>query len=345
MEVEESLKKRSDGLYQKSIRLPDGKRKCFYGRTQSELNRKILAYRNDLEQGRTFSAVADAWQEKHSTEVRWKTAESHIAPCNRAKAYFAGRLVKDITAPDVSAYIRSIEAKGLAKRTVQLHKDVLSMIFDYAIGTGTELLVNPCAAITLSPGLKQGSRSLPAKSDLDAIKAHAQDDRFSLLPFLLLYTGMRLGEALALRREDFDFKQNTITVNKKLAWVRNQPHIDHFTKTDRGVRVVPLLDPLKEALPEWDGYLFCENGLITNHLFRGEWSRYVKRTGVQCDRHCLRHQFVTMMYEAGVNAPEAATITGHDVSVMQQTYIHITKERQRQAAEKLNQYFKMEVKS
>ena len=332
------MKKRPDGLYQKSITMPNGKRKVFYGKSKAELTRKIAAWNYDAEQGRTFAQAADAWQEKHAAEVRWKTAESHNAPCNRARAFFEGRKLKDISAPDCIAFVRRIEAMGLSRRTVQLHRDVLSMIFDYAIGTGRELLVNPCAAVTISPGLRQTTRDLPARSDIEAIKAHRLDDRFSLLAFLLMYTGMRLGEALALRREDFDLDKGEITVNKKLAWQRNQPHIDHFTKTARGMRVVPLLDPLRDALPEWEGYLFMDDALMTKQAFRRGWETYAKRTGVQCDRHSLRHEFVTLMYEAGLEAPDAARITGHDVTVMQQTYLHITEQRKQAAAEKLNAF-------
>lgn len=332
------MKKRADGRYQKSITLPNGKRKVFYGKSKAEITRKIAAWSYDAEQGRTFAQAADAWQEKHAQEVRWKTAESHNAPCNRARAFFEGRRLKDISTPDCIAFVRKIEAMGLSRRTVQLHRDVLSMILDYAIGTGRELMVNPCAAVTISPGLRQTTRGLPDRSDIEAIKAHRLDDRFSLLPYLLLYTGMRLGEALALRREDFDLDRGEITVNKKLAWERNRPHIDHFTKTARGMRVVPLLDPLRDALPEWEGYLFMDDALMTKQAFRRGWEVYAKRTGVQCDRHSLRHEFVTFMYEAGLDAPAAAQITGHDVTVMQQTYLHLAEDRRRKSAAQLNDY-------
>ena len=271
--------------------------------------------------------------------MRYKTAESHAAPVKRAKAYFGDRHIKDILPPEVAAYVKSIETRGLSKRTVQLHLDVCRMIFDYAIGTGREIITNPCAAVSISPGLHQTARGLPDQRDLDAIRAHKLDDRFSLLPFLLLYTGLRLGEALALTREDFNLDAGRISIYKKVSWQPNQPIIDPFAKTAKGVRTVPLLDVLRDALPDWEGYLFEHNGQpYTKTFFRREWEKYVKRTGVQCDRHTLRHEFVTMMYDAGLDAPDAARITGHDVSVMSKTYLHIREEREKQSAEKLNNY-------
>lgn len=333
------LKKRSDGRYQQSITLPNGKRKVFYGQSQAEITRKIAEFQYEANEGRTFEEVADAWQEKHAGEVRYKTAESHVAPTRRAKEYFADKRIKDITPPEVDAYIKSIEAKGLSKRTVQLHRDVLSMIFDFAIGTAHEIIYNPCNTVKVTKDLEQTTRDLPPQKDIEAIKAHKDDDRFSLLPFFLMYSGLRLGECLALCRDDFDFRKNIITVTKKVSWQPNQPVIDHFAKTDRGIRTVPMLDVLRDALPEWEGYLFEHNGKpYTKTFFRREWTKYAERTGVECDRHTLRHEFVTLLYDAGVDAPAAAKITGHTIEIMQRTYTHIRKEREELSLQKLNTY-------
>lgn len=330
------MKKRKDGLYQKVITLPDGRKKSFYGKTQAEVNRKILAYQHEAFLGRTFREVAEAWEEEHNAQVRYQTMKTSKAPLKRAVERFGDERVKDIHPEDVLRYIRAVEATGLSKRTVQLYRDTLSQVMDYAIATGQEILINPCVSIKLSPGLKKTTRELPSRSDIQKIIDHRNDDRFSLLPFLLLYTGMRVGEALALTREDFT--DSTIRVNKKISWQPNQPVVDHFTKTDRGVRTVPLLDIVKESLPEWEGYLFGGEAPWSQMTYRRAWERYSKRTGVSCDRHSLRHEFVTMMYEAGLNAPDAARITGHDVTVMQKTYLHISEDRLGPSAQKLNTF-------
>ena len=330
-----TMKKRPDGLYQKSIRLPSGKRKVFYARTQSELNRKILAYQYETELGRTFREVAEAWKEEHDSLVRYQTMRTSRAPYNRAVERFGDERVKGITPEDCVRYMRAVEATGLSKRTVQLYRDTLSQIFDFAIATGSEILSNPCAAVRLSPGLRKTTRSLPPREDIQRIIDHRNDDRFSFLPFLLLYTGLRVGEALALTREDFT---DVIRVNKKISWQPNQPVVEPFLKTDRGMRTVPLLDIVKDSLPEWEGYLFGGDAPWSQMVYRRAWDRYAKRTGVSCDRHTLRHEFVTLMYEAGLDAPEAAAITGHDVTVMQKTYLHITEERKKEATSKLNDF-------
>lgn len=338
------MKKRADGRYQKAVTLPNGKRKLFYGRTQAEVNRKILAYQYGAEQGPTFSTVAEQWQEWDESVHTWTTAHSHQAAQKRAVAYFDGERVKDITPIAANAFMRTVEARGLSKRTQQIHLSVLRSIFDFAITQGY-ITSNPAAAVRIEGRSSGGRRDLAPESDIKAIIAHHLDDRISLLPFFLMYSGLRLGEALALTDQDIDLKANTIKVSKKLVWRNNQPVIEPFTKSAAGIRIVPLLNVLKDALPVWTGYLFGRDGqMYTNKQFRLDWKKYAERTGVTCDRHTLRHEFATIMYDAGVDTKEAARITGHGEQVLLQTYQHIRESRQHAAADKLNAYLDGVVK-
>ncbi|MCC8037104.1 MAG: hypothetical protein LIO78_00970 [Clostridiales bacterium] len=62
------MKKRADGLYQISVTVKENgkpKRKVFYGKTQQEARRKMLAWQEKQAAGREFREVAEAWQEKH----------------------------------------------------------------------------------------------------------------------------------------------------------------------------------------------------------------------------------------------------------------------------------------
>ena len=332
------MKKRPDGRYQKAITLPDGKRKIFYGKTQAELTRKILAFQYGQDQGPLFRTVAEQWQEWDASIHTYNTADAHKTPLKRAVAFFGDERVKDITPMRIGAYMRTIEARGLARHSVQGHLSVLRGVFDFAIMQGI-VQYNPCTGIRIESGAPPGTRQLPKQSDIEAIKAHHMDDRFSLLPFLLMYTGLRIGEALALTRADFDLDAKTISVTKKITFHANRPVVDDFAKTPRGIRMVPLLNVLRDVLPEWDGVLFGRDGqYYTASQFTWEWKKYRERTGVQCDRHTLRHEFATIMYDAGVDAKEAAKITGHDVSVLLATYQHIRDERANSAADKLNSY-------
>ena len=56
-----ALKKRADGRYLKQIRIK-GKVKSFYGKTQAEINKKILEYKEEKSTGKYFRDVAEKWE-------------------------------------------------------------------------------------------------------------------------------------------------------------------------------------------------------------------------------------------------------------------------------------------
>lgn len=331
------MTKRKDGLYQEVLSI-SGKKKYFYGRTKTEVLKKVREYKEGEERGVMLSDMAKEWQAAHAGEVGYKTAESHIAPVKDIVNHFSGISVKEVTPPMVKSFMRDIEKRGIAKRTVQLRLDVLRMIFDYAITAHNCIDSNPCQAVSVSKNLPVSTRDIPSRKDIELIKEHAHDSRFAFLPFFLCYTGLRLGEALALT--DNDFRDGVIHISKKVSWQPNQPVVESWTKTKKGMREVPILDILQNEMPKWNGYLFSDDGdkPYTKSAFVKRWRKYAAETGVQTTCHCLRHEFATLMYDAEVDVKEAAEILGHDEKVMRDIYTHITENRRQKTARKLNDY-------
>ena len=133
--------------------------------------------------------------------------------------------------------------------------------------------------------------------------------------------------------EDIDRKSGTITINKKVSYATNQPVLEDHTKTAAGMRTVPLLAPLADALPrdriglifhrEDGGYLnsrdietlwraFCDGaGLYTTQQVKGDsGARQVARREYPYTLHWMRHTFATICYNAGVDVKAAASILG-----------------------------------
>ena len=93
------------------------------------------------------------------------------------------------------------------------------------------------------------TRELPPDNEIEKVK-QSVDATFGLFPYLILYTGCRRGEALALTYEDIDFNKNTISVNKVVVFENGAPKIHHRAKSKSGIRIVPLLIPLKNVLDQ-----------------------------------------------------------------------------------------------
>ncbi|MFN8160886.1 MAG: site-specific integrase [Solirubrobacterales bacterium] len=141
-------------------------------------------------------------------------------------------------------------------------------------------------------------------------------------------TGMRLGEVLPLRREDFDGE--TFTVRR----TAHEGSILEGTKTDHGQpsagRVVPCppgLAALIEAtapridtdllFPTPTGKLWRER-----NFYRDVWYPTQKSAGIDIRPHECRHSYVTHLRAAGVNDADLAEIAGHRVETMLARYTH-----------------------
>ena len=328
------MTRRKDGRWQEAIVL-NGKRKYFYGKSKAEVLRKIASAKEQKERGMLMQQVCTQWQE--SRALRYNTYQTYKLMLKNIIEYFGEDYITEITPKQVNNFIKGKEREGYSHSTISIYLSVLNMVFRYAITDLDINIINPCDNIRLSRDLPKTIRQLPSESDIAAIKAHASDNRFSLFPYFLYCTGMRIGEALAITRDDI--KNNFINVTKKVSWQPSQPVIDNFLKTHNGNRRIVLLNILADKLPpKWDGYLFSNTGKLpyTYNEFKSRWQKYKKETGVQCTLHQLRHNFATILFDADIDSKEAAEMMGHNEKIMREIYTHITDQRRQLSIEKLN---------
>ena len=342
--------KRSDGRWQEKITLPGMKKpKYFYGKTQKEVKQKMVAWTEEKEKGKLFSSCLDAWMEDHEKMCAYNTMKAYHAPLNRLREQFGDREVNDITADEVNAYVRKLANRGYAQRTVVIEFACLNMIFDNAIVNGYAS-VNPCGPVKLPSGMPKAKREMPTEEQIEAVKngVHAP---FGLFPYMLLYTGMRKGELLALRWEDIDFEAGLIEVSKSVYHVGNNPQIK-APKTEAGKRSVILLDALREVLTEpGTGYIFGGERPLKDYEFRVKWAEWSKAVGLhkgglnaEITPHQLRHAYATILYDAGVGDADAMHLMGHSsIKVTREVYTHIRKERMEQTAARINKYLQGET--
>jgi integrase len=143
-------------------------------------------------------------------------------------------------------------------------------------------------------------------------------------------TGMRLGEVLPLRPEDFDGE--TLQVCR----TAHEGTILEGTKTDHGEqnagRVVPVpatLAWMLEAQMNLDGpdrklIFTTPSGRMwrERNFYRDVWAPAQKASGLDIRPHECRHSYVTHLRAAGVNDPDLAEIAGHRVETMLAQYTH-----------------------
>lgn len=325
--------KRKDGLWQESVTV-NGKRKYFYGKTKTEVTKKILAYKETNERGMLFSEVADLWDTEHSQEVSYNAHRAYSMPYKTAIVEFGETPINCITVQDVNTYIKKIAAQGFAKRTVKSYLSLLSLVFIFGLKNGY-CKENPALPVSVPARLKTTKRELPTPEDIETVKKSV-DCHFGLFAFFLLYTGCRRGEALALKYEDIDYTSKTISINKSLYWESNKPVIKD-TKTSAGNRTIILLDVLAEKLPKRKGYIFGDDKPMTQTAFKYHWNKYVKESGVSFTPHQLRHLFATILFECNIDEKIAQELMGHSsIAVTRNIYTHIRNQQIKNTADTLN---------
>lgn len=327
---------RPDGLHE-AIRVINGKRVPFRGRSDAEVERKMIEYKEKEARGPLFKDLADKWEDVHYPTLSPYTVRSYKPACRRACDRFDGMHIKEILPMDVSALLQKMAAQQYARKTVATQLLVINLICRYAVVEG-DLRINPCREVTVPQGLTRTQRELPTDEELGTVK-NGLNLPGGLLPFFILYTGCRRGEALALSYEDIDYKNKIIRIDKSVCHKDGKPYYKP-PKSKSGVREVPLLDKLAKVLPRGIGLVFPgpDGGLMREADYLRTWRAWQKAAEVKITAHQLRHGYATMLFEAGISERDAMDLLGHaDIKLTQNVYTHIRKTRKEDTTAKLNE--------
>lgn len=333
--------KRADGLYVKTLTDDrTGKRVYFYGKSEREVNRKIFEYKERRKNGRLLKDIANEWWGTHEQTIAYKTMRSYKPALDRMVTEYGERPISEIKPRELEVTLKRMTRDGYALKTVKNQKLIMNMIFNHAVLEG-DIEANPCTAIPIPKNSKKSHRTSASSEDERIVRETAD---VWLFPFLALMTGMRRGEILALQWKDVDFEKDLISVTKSIYHEGNKPILKE-PKTEAGIRVVPLLLPLKERLLEIpnrdpDGYIVSADGgrsPLTNHQYQDASEAYKKETGVTCTAHQLRHSFATIAFECGVPVKSVQEILGHaQISTTMDIYTDFRKKALEEATDLLN---------
>lgn len=330
------MKKRADGRYERVVTV-NGHRKTFYGDTIKEVNRKIYLYKEDSIKGDAFESVAWAWKDAHMDRLSYGSQRAYTKPFYRLVERFGKKNISDISYKDVQQFFATL---GMSYKSASLHKTVLNQIFNYAIIELNIAIPNPCDRIKLDSHLPKSHRYAATPEQEQAI-LNTTADEFILAP-LIYYTGLRCGEALALRYGDIDYEKMVVNVKQAVVFHGNRPVIS-APKTPNAVRTVPLLPQLVSLIGRGHPaeYIIGGEQPITASALAKRWAKWEREHGVKIDRHSIRHTYATKLYEAGVGIKSAQSLLGHaDAQTTLNIYTHLNQDHVTEAAEKLGEIFK-----
>lgn len=300
---------RKDGRYQGYWHDTSGQRHTSCDKDPEKLYFKIQEKQEKQENKIiTFKDIAGGWEKTHREEITdrtWKNYEPHYKDII---SKHGSKSIDDVTALDVLQDLKQSKARGLSATVVNTRRSLYKMIFDYAIVEGFTQF-NPVTAVSLPKGLKRGKRRAPTDEGIKTILNNV-DAPFGFFPFLLLCTGLRKSEALALQWSDIDFEHKPISVTKSLDYIDGARPKLKCPKSDAGIRTVQMIDVLLAPIQarykaRTSNYLFSSQqsnrsghggGIMTERGYEGAWKRYCEAVGfVDADgkptltAHKLRH--------------------------------------------------------
>ena len=170
----------------------------------------------------TFREIAEAWQRKHWQEITIKTVGCYNSAYKRAVDADGDRPATEITPGDINRVLLRMQSEHYSAKSIKTQKTVYKLIFNNAIiddQYGQLIKINPAVSVTIQKGLPKTVREPPEDDAIEIIRK-SHDKYFGLFPFLLLHTGLRRGEALALTwKSPCRAPKATPATSMKVCWI------------------------------------------------------------------------------------------------------------------------------
>lgn len=356
---------RADGRYEARLSYIDPvtgerKRASVFGPTQKAALDKLKPVRERLEAGRPAKdakiSVADWLSQWRTTTLavsdRAATTRSLYATlCKKhlETPPFGNKTLDKLRPTDIEALVLELREKKLSDSTIRSTYTVLRTALDIAVRDG--LLARNPAALVRRPGIaRQEAKHLP-DADVTAVLKAAAGSRYHAALVLIASTGLRRGEAAALRWSDVDLDNGVLKVARTVSRVGGQLVFTE-PKTQRSRRTVPLSPAVVTMLKAHRktqledrlraGNQWTETGLVfTTELGTTVEPRNLlraievaaKKAGVdEIGVHTLRHSAAVGWLEAGVHIKAVADLLGHSsIAITGDVYGHTSNDVARAA--------------
>lgn len=225
-----------------------------------------------------------------------------------------------------------------------------------------------CSEITTKAGVKSNNNPsecsyLTTKPPKNTIKAAICSELTNAVPYwhygqaflLMISTGIRAGEAVALRVDDWDKGNQVLHIRRNAAKIRNRDKagtlqqgstVQYTTpKSSHSVRDIPLPSIAQEALQQLTKGCSASQHIIrtsagtpaTVDLLRRSVSTIYNTIGVKgANLHSLRHTYASTLFAAGIDLQTISHLLGHASTVVTSTvYVHLLPDATQKAAAKI----------
>lgn len=363
-----------DGRYRGKVKLGDDDKgepiyKWVSGRTKAERDAKKAEAKKRYVEGiagkedeMLLGVLAMEWYEQKKGKISEATLANHRTMLNKhILPMFGTYRVRAIGATQVQEWLDRFA--GTSQSMIDKLYTMIKTLFRYAVVRGVAMRDVTMALKKPVPANKEPRRALTDEETaaaLNTINTHPE----GLFLAVLYYLGLRRGEALGLQWDDFDWHAGLVHVQRDIVYVSGS-RIESDLKTQAANRYVPIPDEFGELAHDRreEGWIFhgTDGGPLCQSTTKRMWMRLMVHAGLVENRtenkkrktgelshkykttitpHYLRHNYITMLFDAGVDAATAMRIVGHaNYQTTINIYTHIKNERLRKAGGKLEKVF------
>jgi integrase len=324
-----NVQKRDNGKWRARYRDPSGREHARHFDRKVDAERWLVSMESTKHRGEWVDpAMSRITVGDWST--RWLEGQSQLKPQTRERYRNIVRVqvlpewgqirLSAISHADVVAWVAKLVADGYAASTVrQIHR-VLSLMLDLAVRDG-RLPRNPATGVRL-PRAAKGEPVFLSHTQVEQLAEACID--YELFVRVLAYTGMRWGEATAVRVRRLDLMKRRIEVVHTAVELNGQ--MSYGTPKTHQRRSVPVPRSLVDALAEHvagknpDDLVFTtpRGDVMRNHNFRSRvFAPAAAFIGVPgLTPHDLRHTAASLAVQAGANVKAVQRMLGHASAAM-----------------------------
>ena len=313
----------------------------------------------------TIAELYDEWWNHYSPALRPATIRVYLTVYKLIKKEFGywDALVANVDPSIFQLFIDNLDRSYNYKKKIL---SVFNLVFEYAIFMGyldinlidRVKLIKP--AKTIEDNLDISQKYLEYDEAMLLINEIRKDKRSwqtADIFELLLLTGMRIGELLALRQYDYHKDESTLDIHRNLDYINGIKNANIGpTKTVSSYRTIILSDRAKDIIEaniasnkiKWNqdeaGYIFvgnrgthrAPNNLVVT-LKKANNRLGKKKINKPLSNHIFRHSYISLLAELGVPPKAIMEQVGHsNLKITTEIYTHVTKKVNSDIAHKLN---------
>lgn len=265
----------------------------------------------------TFEEVYDRWSDIHFEKVSQSNVQGYKASFKLCDA------IKDMKFADIKLdhLQKVVDESGKNTPTLKKLKIMFGLMYDYAV---MHEIVTPdkrdmvrYVDISKAGNPNAYNRKPFSKKEIKAVWKNQEGNEYVSVILILIYTGVRIGELLNLKKEDIHLEERWFYIRE--------------SKTDSGIREVPIAEKIVPFIQHWMEkdceYLICtptnEHFLYRNY-YDSYWTPLMEQMNLMHRPHDTRHTCVSLLTEAGVDERIIKKIVGHKgQGVTETVYTHL----------------------